>query len=214
MLLYLVRHGQTYLNKYGKMQGWSDAPLTSDGQKMAIECGQKLKNISFSAVYSSDFGRTISTAKLIMAESSKNLPKLKILPEFRETFFGSFEGELADKAWLSVAQYAGFSSVEQLWHSTLIDATMNFFHDADQAKDADNYETFWSRLQKGLDYLNGHHEKSDKVLLVTHGNVIRNIAYHFDKSIDCGEELFNSGITIIQLNGFNGKIVSYNQSDL
>lgn len=32
--LYFIRHGQTYLNKYGRMQGWSDAPLTPEDWKM------------------------------------------------------------------------------------------------------------------------------------------------------------------------------------
>ena len=30
MKLYFLRHGQTYLNKYKKMQGWSDTPLTPE----------------------------------------------------------------------------------------------------------------------------------------------------------------------------------------
>ena len=26
--IYIVRHGQTYINRYDKMQGWCDTPLT------------------------------------------------------------------------------------------------------------------------------------------------------------------------------------------
>lgn len=29
--IYVVRHGQTYMNLYTKMQGWSDTPLTQKG---------------------------------------------------------------------------------------------------------------------------------------------------------------------------------------
>lgn len=29
--VYFVRHGQTYLNLYHRMQGWSDSPLTEKG---------------------------------------------------------------------------------------------------------------------------------------------------------------------------------------
>lgn len=29
--LYFVRHGQTIFNKYNRMQGWSDSPLTEKG---------------------------------------------------------------------------------------------------------------------------------------------------------------------------------------
>lgn len=35
--VYFVRHGQTYLNRYHRVQGWSDAPLTSQGQTEALQ---------------------------------------------------------------------------------------------------------------------------------------------------------------------------------
>ena len=28
---YFVRHGETYLNRLGRFQGWADAPLTPEG---------------------------------------------------------------------------------------------------------------------------------------------------------------------------------------
>lgn len=30
---YFMRHGETYLNKYHRMQGWSDTPLTNRGKE-------------------------------------------------------------------------------------------------------------------------------------------------------------------------------------
>ena len=62
MKLYFVRHGQTYLNKYKRMQGWADAPLTSEGELVALETGERLADIPFKAVYTSDLGRTQHTA--------------------------------------------------------------------------------------------------------------------------------------------------------
>lgn len=43
--IYMVRHGQTYLNKYRRLQGWSDAPLTESGIAEAHRIGQTFKNI-------------------------------------------------------------------------------------------------------------------------------------------------------------------------
>lgn len=43
--LYLVRHGQTFLNKYHRMQGWSDAPLTTKGLQDADLAGERLAKI-------------------------------------------------------------------------------------------------------------------------------------------------------------------------
>ncbi|MDK6292868.1 phosphoglycerate mutase family protein, partial [Aerococcus urinae] len=34
--IYFMRHGQTYLNKYNRMQGWCDAPLTDQGIRDAM----------------------------------------------------------------------------------------------------------------------------------------------------------------------------------
>ena len=39
--LYIVRHGETYLNRYSKLQGWSDSPLTEEGKEIAIEAGKR-----------------------------------------------------------------------------------------------------------------------------------------------------------------------------
>ena len=33
--VYMIRHGQTYFNKYRRMQGWCDSPLTAVGEQDA-----------------------------------------------------------------------------------------------------------------------------------------------------------------------------------
>ena len=94
MKLYFVRHGETYLNKYKKMQGWSDSPLTVAGEAIARETGERLKHIPFAAIYTSDLGRTIQTAQLILSENLyADANEIQPMKEFRETFFGSFEAE-------------------------------------------------------------------------------------------------------------------------
>ena len=49
-----MRHGETILNRYNRMQGWSDALLTEEGKTSLEQTGQALKNVPFSAVYTSD----------------------------------------------------------------------------------------------------------------------------------------------------------------
>ncbi len=51
---YFVRHGQTFLNKYHRIQGVIDSPLTDKGIEDAIDAGKRLKTIPFDAAYSSD----------------------------------------------------------------------------------------------------------------------------------------------------------------
>ena len=45
--IYIVRHGQTYINRYDKMQGWCDTPLTDKGIKGAKDAGKALSDIPF-----------------------------------------------------------------------------------------------------------------------------------------------------------------------
>ena len=38
--VYMIRHGQTYFNKYRRMQGWCDSPLTAVGEQDARNAGK------------------------------------------------------------------------------------------------------------------------------------------------------------------------------
>ena len=41
--LYLVRHGKTMFNTIGRAQGWSDTPLTAEGERGIHELGIGLR---------------------------------------------------------------------------------------------------------------------------------------------------------------------------
>ena len=49
--IYIVRHGQTYINRYNKMQGWCDTPLTEPGIEGAEQAGEALKEVSLILLY-------------------------------------------------------------------------------------------------------------------------------------------------------------------
>jgi broad specificity phosphatase PhoE len=49
--IYITRHGETEWNTEGRLQGWSDSPLTEKGRRDAILLGNRLQDISFSAIY-------------------------------------------------------------------------------------------------------------------------------------------------------------------
>lgn len=65
--LYIARHGKTMFNTIGRVQGWSDSPLTPFGEEGIRELGLGLKaaGIPFKSAYSSDSGRTIQTMDII-----------------------------------------------------------------------------------------------------------------------------------------------------
>lgn len=64
--IYIVRHGQTYINRYNKMQGWCDTPLTETGIKGADEAGEALKDTPFDIALSSDLKRASDTCDIII----------------------------------------------------------------------------------------------------------------------------------------------------
>ena len=61
---YIIRHGETLLNSLNRAQGWSDSPLTGNGEKTAKELGIKLKNITFIQMVSDWLGGVTSFAEL------------------------------------------------------------------------------------------------------------------------------------------------------
>ena len=66
-MIYIIRHGETELNRRFVLQGRSDAPLNDLGVAQAREAGQALRErgIRFDAVYSSPLRRAIRTAELV-----------------------------------------------------------------------------------------------------------------------------------------------------
>lgn len=64
-MIYLVRHGQTDLNKEGRLQGRLGLPLNENGIKQAESLRDDLKPIKFDYVFSSPQKRTIQTAEIV-----------------------------------------------------------------------------------------------------------------------------------------------------
>src|SRR5699024_2049436 len=69
---YMMRHGKTMLNMLDRVQGWSDAFLTPDGEETARAAGIGLKDTAFTAAYSSDSGRAVQTARIILDENQSS----------------------------------------------------------------------------------------------------------------------------------------------
>src|SRR5699024_8816447 len=115
--IYFVRHGETYFNYYGRMQGWSDTPLTEHGKSDVRRCGRGLADVEFDAVYTSGLSRTQETANLILEENGQ-LDSMEMIqiPEFREVFFGSLEGEFGSVAYSKVAEKLGYESTKELFN--------------------------------------------------------------------------------------------------
>src|SRR5438128_11329663 len=59
----LARHGETIFNVEGRWQGQSDSPLTERGIAQSRELARALADEPIAAVYGSDLGRALNTAR-------------------------------------------------------------------------------------------------------------------------------------------------------
>ena len=184
--IYLVRHGETLFNYFYKMQGWSDTPLTKKGVAQAQRAGRELAQVPFDLAIASDLGRAVHTCREIV-KLNRNADQLQVqeMPEFREVYFGSFEG--MDGDWVERQIFAShmdsMSGSEAPFFQSGFKNILKFTKDADPYHVAENYDDFWRRLDPVWSKLRKSPAK--KILVVSHGLAIRLIADrygdgHFD----------------------------------
>lgn len=197
--IYFVRHGMTYLNLYERMQGWSNAPLTDEGAIDVRRSGKGLKDIKFDAVYTSDLSRTIDTAELILKENEATDPAVKInlMPEFREVFFGSFEGEYIDVFYKRVAKYLGYQTIDEMFENSSQYEQMAAVKALDPRGHAENFMEFWLRAQKGLvKLIENHRDSGEKILVVAHGMTIRILLENLIPDLNTNGVMLNTSVSI------------------
>ncbi|MDK6370323.1 histidine phosphatase family protein, partial [Aerococcus sp. UMB9870] len=83
-------------------------------------------------------------------------------PEFREQFFGSFEGLDAKEIWDGVSRHVHQDlsrGYEGLTSPDAVKVEMDAFHELDPSHDAEDFMTFWLRVELGLiDVITKHRE--------------------------------------------------------
>ncbi len=91
MHLYLMRHGETFWNKKGLIQGSSDIELTPYGEELARDTrdGFEKDQIHFQRIYSSPYKRAVRTAEII---AEKQEASVQVDMRVREMCFGKYEG--------------------------------------------------------------------------------------------------------------------------
>ncbi len=215
--LYMVRHGQTFFNKYERMQGWADAPLTNQGVADGYSAGARLNNIRFSGAYSSDLTRAVRTAEEILERNrqSKGLTEPTQLFQFREVFFGFFEGLPSDQSGKMVSEAINQPemSYAELMQNIPYNEVLDGFRAADPTDDAEDAETFLARLDNGLDILRREHRDGDNVLLVAHGSLIRNMAARYADPALAGQKITNGAVTLWEVDDENIELKVYNDNE-
>jgi broad specificity phosphatase PhoE len=94
--LYLIRHGETDWNRQGRWQGQSDVPLNDQGREQARQIAEKLADISFDAIYSSDLSRASEVARIIAQRQGDEVP-IVLDQRLREIHQGEWQGLLVQE---------------------------------------------------------------------------------------------------------------------
>ncbi|WP_134704047.1 histidine phosphatase family protein [Ammoniphilus sp. YIM 78166] len=163
MKLILLRHGETDWNLEKRIQGTQNVALNELGKKQIEEIREHFFNDYEKTIHrmiASPLRRTVESA--LICNQRLNLP-LEFREEFQERSFGILEGQ----------------TVEEIRQSYQIE-------DVEEVKDArhgiESMDSLSLRLEKGLRNLRETYPQ-DRILLITHGSIIKEIARHYGKKI-------------------------------
>ena len=216
--IYLVRHGETMFNQLDKVQGWCDSPLTIKGINDLKVTARALSQVRFDNMYSSDLKRAIDTVHLMKdANQVSEIGKIKKLPEFREVFFGSFEGDDIQNTWEQVSLAAGIGpekDVTKIINQVGIYEFREATKKADPRHLAENKEELDDRMVRAISVLGDLTRNEQRVLIVSHGDFIKTLAIKYWNQSDGLHDIIfpdNGSVTrgILYNNG-KFEIIDYN----
>ena len=171
--MHLVRHGQTLFNRYNKLQGWSDSPLTDSGRADADRAGQRLKDIRFELVCDM---------------------------QFREQGYGYFECCDMSQAGDAAGGPHGAPTYGAIVSRFGLAATRDWLKEADPFHDAESDREYWSRVEGAFALVaaNPSLADGDDVLQISHGNTLLSMAHRFGPDgLDLSARHANGSITDI-----------------
>lgn len=200
--LHTVRHGQTYFNRYNRLQGWSNSPLTQSGLDDATKAGEKLKEVKLSAAFCSDTTRAEQTAQRILDinEQSESVGTPITSMYFREQFYGYFEGQDMAMAWYAAGAPHGAKTYNEIVEKFGNAATKDFLKQADPFHDAESEEEYWQRIAQGFDLIARQPtlNDGDDVLMISHGNTLLSLMQKFAGSgYDLSKRPANGSVSVL-----------------
>lgn len=198
--VYFTRHGKTMLNTTGKSQGWSDAPLTPAGIEVAEDVGTGIgDSIKFDKVYTSDSGRAIETAEIILDKAGQKA-KINKDKRLREFNFGTFESTpgaesieaIAKRKDLTADEYTEKAAKEGGGYNGFIKELSDDLAEIDKENvkenenwPAENYDEVAKRSKEALDDIveDANKNGDDSVLIVSHGMTLATLLNELDSSV-------------------------------
>jgi broad specificity phosphatase PhoE len=230
VVIYLARHGKTMLNTVDRSQGWIDAPLTPAGVEVAEDLGKGLSDVTFDKVVTSDSGRAIETAELVLKNNGQEelIQKMTKDKRLREYNFGTYEGLMNEEMLSAVAKEQGktYEEYNEWMQEVGFYKGILSFADVLSELDKKNVEegvnwpaedskTIVARLTAGLDDIvkDAEKEGANNVLVVSHGMSIITLLGELDANADLPDGgLKNASVSKVTYK--NGKYTIDSVNDL
>lgn len=209
--IYFVRHGQTLLNQFRRMQGWVDSPLTQKGESQAKATGEKLADVHFDLAISSDMMWAIHTLDIILAnnQSSAGVSR-EVSLDVREIYFGSFEGIDSIQTWNMIGGPLGHRNQEDLIEEYGLLKMRDFMHAADPFHEAETSAHLESRINSAVEHIQSELVDGQNALVVSHGTFLRNLATLYTDDATSVKQPHNGSITKLDVT-HTPHIISYNE---
>ncbi|KAF6158513.1 hypothetical protein GIB67_040027 [Kingdonia uniflora] len=176
----VVRHGETTWNASGIIQGCLESELNEIGWKQAVAIAERLGGeLKPAAVYSSDLKRAKNTAEMIA--KACHIPEVIVVPELKERHVGSLQGlvwsEIQEKE--PEAYHAFFSSQ----------------NDLEIPGGGESFDQLCDRSVAALEEIASRH-KGERVVVVTHGGVLRAIYMSITREASAGK-IMNGSVNVL-----------------
>ena len=154
--LLLVRHGQSVWNADGRWQGQADPPLSPLGEEQASDAAPRLAAFGFSHLVASDLQRARRTAEIVGAVLGL---AVEIDPDLREIDVGDWTGMTR-------------AEIEARWPGELADWSEGR---SESTIGGEPRAHLTARARSALLRAAAEGEPGGRVLLVSHGALIRNL---------------------------------------
>lgn len=157
MTLYIIRHGETDMNRQGVVQGSGvDSELNNWGRKQAHLFYKYYNNVHFDHIITSSLQRTHQTVEPFLKRGThKSWVKL---PELNEISWGIHEGKKGNPL-----QHESYKKLMLDWESGVYDTKI---------EGGESAAELHQRVNKALDFLKQEHHFGKNILLCTHGRTL------------------------------------------
>ena len=178
MTLYIIRHGETDMNRQGIVQGSGvDSDLNDNGRKQARLFYQYYKNLHFDYIITSALKRTQQTVEPFLLSNpkdslrkgllpSKGLPSEERgsqrewvkLPELNEISWGIHEGRKSDEL-----THVSYKKLMADWESGVYDSKL---------EGGESAAELHARVTKAVDFFKSEQHQNKNILVCTHGRTL------------------------------------------